>query len=354
MVKEEQIAQAKAEKQAIKCVVWDLDHTIWQGILLEDQAVSLRDGVAEVLQTLDQRGILNSIASRNDYDAAMAQLQAFGIDHYFLYPEINWNAKSASLQAIARSLNIGLDTFAFIDEQAFERQEVSFVHPQVLCIDAADLQTVPELPRMKPRFVTAESPLRRQMYLSDIERNRAEKEVVGPNEAFLATLNMVFRIKLAGEQDLQRAEELTVRTHQLNTTGYTYSYDELNALRLAEDQLLLVASLDDKFGTYGTIGLALVELGRVYWTVKLLLMSCRVMSRGVGNIMINHIMSLARQAGKRLRAEFIPNGRNRMMYITYKFGGFVEVEQKGDLILLENDLTRIQPLPGYIAIQIAH
>jgi FkbH-like protein len=353
MLIEEQIKKAKAEKQSIKCVVWDLDNTIWDGILLEDQNVTLRPGVVEIIQDLDHRGILLSIASKNDYDTAMQKLQTFGLQEYFLYPEINWNPKSASIQAIAKSLNIGLDTFAFVDDQPFEREEVAYELPQVLCIDAHQLHEIPNLPSMMPRFLTNESRLRRQMYRGDIARKQVEEEFTGANEEFLATLNMVFTIKPASEADLQRAEELTVRTHQLNTTGYTYSYDELNAFRQSDNHLLLVASLDDKYGTYGTIGLALVEKGPIFWSVKLLLMSCRVMSRGVGTIMMSYIMNQVKAAGACLRAEFIPNGRNRMMYVTYKFGGFNEIAQKDDLVILENDLSHIQPMPDYVQINIA-
>jgi len=354
MLKEEQVAKAKAEakEQSIKCVVWDLDNTVWNGILLEGDAITLRDGVVDVLQELDRRGILSSIASRNDYDAAMQKLTELGLREYFLYPEINWNSKSASVAAIAQALNIGLDTFAFVDDQPFEREEVAFAHPQVTCIDAVELRDIPNLPRMMPRFITAESQLRRQMYQSDIARNRAESEFGGSDEEFLSTLKMVFTVKRAEESDLKRAEELTLRTHQLNTTGYTYSYDELAHLRQSPDHLLLVSSLDDKYGTYGSIGLALVELNPDFWLIKLLLMSCRVMSRGVGTIMMSYIMSHAQAAGARLRAHFIHNGRNRMMYVTYKFGGFKEVEQVGDLITLEHDLAQIQAFPNYVQIHL--
>lgn len=351
--REQHIAQAQEEEQSIKCVVWDLDHTLWDGILLEGDDVRLRQGVVEVIKELNRRGILHSIASRNEHELAMAKLREFGVEEYFLYPEINWNPKSLSVQAIAKSLNLGLDTFAFVDDQVFERQEVSFALPEVLCIDADDLHRIPGMPRMMPRFITSESQLRRQMYLADIERNKIENEFAGTNEEFLATLGMVFRIKPADEGDLQRAEELTARTHQLNTTGYTYSYDELNEFRQSTEHLLLVASLDDKYGTYGTIGLSLIELGAAFWTVKLLLMSCRVMSRGVGTIMMNYIMAQAKQAHARLRAEFIPTDRNRMMYVTYKFGGFKKVATRGDLVILENDLNYIQPLPDYVDVHIA-
>lgn len=347
-----QIAKAKAEKQAIKCVVWDLDNTLWDGVLLEDDHVTLRDGVIETLQTLDARGILQSLASRNDHAVAIVKLEELGIGDYFLYPEINWNSKSGSLRTIAKTLNIGLDTIAFVDDQPFEREEVAHEFPEVFCIDAADLAQIVELPRMKPRFITSESRLRRSMYVSDAVRNQAQEEFTGSNEAFLAMLGMIFRIKPAGEEDLQRAEELTLRTNQLNTTGYTYAYEELRALCASDDHLLLVASLEDKYGTYGTIGLALIEQGKEIWTLKLLLMSCRVLSRGVGSIMMNYIMTRAKAAGVRLQAEFLPNGRNRMMYVTYKLGGFKEVRKAGELAILEHDLAQIQPLPAYVQVHI--
>ena len=208
------------------------------------------------------------------------------------------------------------------------------------------------MPEMIARFITTDSHHRRHMYLSVIERNKAEKEFIGSNEKFLATLDMVFTITPAQEEDLRRLEELTVRTHQLNTTGYTYSYEELNAFRQSDRYKLLVASLDDKYGTYGKIGLALIECQEDAWTVKLLLMSCRVMSRGVGTIMINHIMNLAKKADVHLLAEFIPNDRNRMMYVTYKFGGFKEIEKKDTMVIFSNDLSRIQPFASYVKVHL--
>lgn len=352
MIIQEQLDKAKAEKKFIKCVVWDLDNTVWDGVLLEDKQVVLNEEAVKLIKEMDRRGILNSIASKNNLETAWAQLEAFGIANYFLYPEINWNPKSASVLAISQSLNIGLDTFAFVDDSQFEREEVAHEHPDVICVDAAEMDAMWTLPQFMPRFITSESGLRRKMYKSDIQRNQVEKSYTGNNEEFLATLDMVFQIKLADESDLQRAEELTVRTNQLNTTGYTYSYQELNELRQSSEHLLLVSSLNDKYGTYGTIGLGLVTKSDAYWTVKLLLMSCRVMSRGVGTIMMSYIMQQAQAAGVKLRAEFMPNGRNRMMYVTYKFGGFQEVEHKGDLIVLENDLSQIQPFPDYVKIKL--
>jgi FkbH-like protein len=345
--------EEEAAAQSVKCIVWDLDNTLWDGVLLEDDCVTLRPEVPSVLQRLDERGILHSIASRNDPALALEKLGEFGLTHYFLWPQINWNPKSNSIKEIATRLSLGLDTFAFVDDQPFERAEVAFAHSQVLCIDAAHLAGIPSLKRMNPRFITEESRTRRQMYRGDERRQEAEREFRGTNEEFLGSLKMVFTISKVADEDLKRAEELTLRTHQLNTTGYTYSYDKLDELRHSPDHLLLIAGLDDVFGTYGKIGLCMVELGPEYWTIKLLLMSCRVLSRGVGTVLLTHVMKQAKSAGVKLRAEFISTERNRTMFVTYKFAGFREIKNDGKASVLENDLARTQHFPAYVAVHAA-
>lgn len=343
-----------ADKHVIKCVVWDLDDTLWEGTLLEGDDVRPRAGVREIVAALDARGILQSVASKNDRDAALAKLRQFGLEEFFLYPQINWNSKATSVEQIARSLNIGLDAVAFIDDQPYERAEVAYTLPQVTLFDVADLKGLLDLPHLNPRFVTEDSRMRRRMYLSDIERSRVEQEFVGPKEEFLAGLGMVMTVAPAAEDDLMRAEELTVRTNQLNTTGRPYSYEELDAFRQSPRHQLLIAGLSDKFGGYGKIGLALVECGEEAWTIKLLLMSCRVMSRGVGSVLLSLIARRAREAGVALRADFVANERNRMMYVTYKFAGFREVSRgEGGAALLENDLSHVQPFPSYVRVEVS-
>jgi FkbH-like protein len=348
---EKNVNSQQEDKKVIKCLVWDLDNTLWDGVLLENDKVFLREDIVNIIHTLDSRGILQSIASKNDYATAIAKLEEYGLKDYFLYPQINWNSKANSLKEIANLLNIGLDAIAFVDDQLFELEEVNFSVPEILCINANEIENILDMPVMNPRFLTEDSRMRRLMYLSDIERQNAEKDFVGTAEEFLATLDMNFTISLAKEEDLQRAEELTLRTNQLNTTGYTYSYDELNHFRTSENHKLLIASLEDKYGSYGKIGLVLIECQADVWKIKLLLMSCRVMSRGVGTIMLNYVMSLAKSKNVRLLAEFVSNNRNRMMYISYKFAGFKEIANNDGLIILENDLTRIQPIPSYIKFQ---
>lgn len=338
------------EAKKIKCIVWDLDNTIWNGTLLEDHNVVLKTNIVEKIKALDERGILHSIASRNDYHAAMDKIKEFGIEEYFLYPQINWGSKAAAVKKIAESINIGLDSLAFVDDQLFELEEVKDSYPEVLCINASETGGILAMPGMMPKFITADSKMRRTMYLNDIKRNELEADFIGPKASFLSSLHMVFSITEATEEDLKRAEELTVRTHQLNTTGYTYSYEELDQFRKSANHRLYICGLEDKYGTYGKIGLVLVEVTDNAWIIKLLLMSCRVMSRGVGNVLITWMMQEAMRNKTRLLAEFIPTDRNRMMYMTYKFMRFHEKEKMDHITVLENDLSYMPKFPDYIKI----
>jgi FkbH-like protein len=334
----------------VKCVVWDLDGTLWQGILLEGDDVAVKQEAVETILNLDRRGILQSVASRNDFDTAMAKLKAFGLAEYFLYPQINWNAKSSSIKTISQLTNIRLEAMAFVDDQVFERDEVRHTFPEVRCFDAERVERLLQLPEMTPRFITADSQMRRKMYLCDVVRNEAETKFCGAHEEFLASLNMCLTIRPAETEDLQRAEELTVRTHQLNTTGYTYSYDELEQFLQSKNHQLLICTLEDRYGTYGTIGLTLIEHREAEHVLKLFLMSCRVMSRGIGSIVLNHLMMRAKTAEARFVAEFVANKHNRAMFITFKLAGFREIGREENKALLQADPGCVQAPPNYVRI----
>lgn len=340
------------EHRKVKCLVWDLDCTLWEGTLLEDSQVLLNENAVNVIRELDRRGIINSIASKNYYDNTMKVLEKHGIAEYFLYPQINWEAKSTSIETIASKLNINIDSFAFIDDQQYELSEVKYAHPEVMVLSADVIDKILDMPEFQPDFITEDSSLRRKMYQDEMKRTILESEFKGPKEDFLKTLNMVFTVKKACEEDLARVQELTVRTHQLNTTGYTYSFDELKGFITDSRHILLVAELQDDLGSYGKIGLALLECKGDDWIIKLFLMSCRVMARGVGSVLLTYLINLAKESGKNLFAEFISNERNRMMYITYKMSGFSEVDEKDGKSLLKCDLGKKYIQPFYIKMEV--
>ena len=334
----------------IKCVVWDLDGTIWNGSLLENSDVELRAGIVDIIQTLDSRGVLQSVASKNDHGVAWPVLESLDLAQYFLHPQIGWSSKADAVQAIGERLNIGLDTIAFIDDRIEERDEVKYFLPQVTVIDAVETEGLLDMPCLQARVVTQDARERRKMYQADIARSDAEGKFTGTRDKFLQTLGMQMTISPARKEDLSRVEELTLRTNQLNTTGRTYSYEELEAFATSPTHLLLVAKLEDCYGSYGTIGLTLIEKTSTTWTIQLLIMSCRVITRGVGTVLLGYLLRLAGQSQVRLRADFVHTGRNRQMYMTYKFSGFHELTDDSGSMLLEHDLVRVNPYPNYIAV----
>lgn len=335
--------------EKIKCIVWDCDNTLWHGRVAENDTCELREPVKKLLELFDQRGILQSIASRNNHADAMAMCEHHGIDHFFLYPQIHWGSKSESVKAIAEKLNIGLDTFAFVDDEIFEREEVSAACPEVLCIDEQQIITLSDDDRFTPRFITADSHKRRELYQTDFVRQQAEEAFDGPPDAFLKSLDMTLTISRASIADLQRAEELTIRTNQLNTTGIHYSYNELYQLMQSDSHEVIVVSLRDKFGDYGKVGLILLEYGEQQWTIRLLLLSCRIMSRGIGSVLITYLRQAAKMHSVSLYADFKETEKNRMMYMTYKFNGFSE--QQDELGGLINDLSHVPEIPMYLHLE---
>lgn len=316
--------------EKIKCVVWDLDNTVWDGTLLEDNEVKQKPFIREIITELDNRGILNSIASKNDYEKAMEKLKSFDLDEYFLFPHVNWGAKSFSIKSISELLNLNLKSFAFIDDQEYERLEVQHQYPEVLCVSSDKIDKILDLDAFTPRFITKDTSNRRKMYMENIERTKLEESFNGPKDEFLKSLNMILTISPVTEKDLKRVEELTVRTNQLNTTGYTYSYDELLKLSKSKDYKLFIAELEDRFGSYGKIGITLIHVLEKEWYIKLFLLSCRVMSRGVGTVFLDFIIDSALENDAKLFAEFKLNNVNKAMYTTYRFHGFKDIRTQDD------------------------
>jgi methoxymalonate biosynthesis protein len=308
----------------VKCIVWDLDNTLWRGTLLEDPEVELFDGLADVITTLDSRGILQSISSKNDYDLAWQRLEQTGLAEYFIQPRIGWGRKSDSVREIADALQFATGTIAFIDDQPTERAEVTFHLPEVRCYTAEQAATLAGLPEFSPATVTVDARNRRQMYQANSRRDAEKESFNGPDEEFLRSLDLQMVVKRADEEDLSRVEELTLRTSQMNATGVHYPDEVLRGLIADPDHEVLTVTLTDRFGSHGAVGVLLLEYHPAVWHLKLLATSCRVVTFGAGSVLLNWLVDQAAQAGAHLAADFRPTSRNRMMDIAYRFAGFTD------------------------------
>lgn len=316
------ISPVKSPK--IKCVIWDLDNTLWNGVLVEDglSGLKLRPEAVLAIQELDRKGILQSVVSKNDHEVAIAALEHFGLVNYFLAPQISWEPKSNAITAIARKLNIGSDTFAFVDDQEFERAEVASRHPEVLAIDANTL----ELLATDDRFmveVTLEASSRRTLYQEEEQRTAAMEASAVDYEEFLRSCSMRIDIAPLNVDDLPRSYELAQRTNQLNIWSSRYTSDQLQAL-LSDDSPLRAYTVraEDRFGSYGLVGLCILdEANRL---VRDLMFSCRIQGKLVGETFVAWLAAQYASQGI-LQARYKQSAKNGPARKLLESVGFVRV-----------------------------
>jgi FkbH-like protein len=295
----------------IKCVVWDLDNTIWNGTLVEDgpEAIKLNPVAVAAIIELDRRGIIQSVASKNNQYAAELLLRKFGLSNYFLFPQINWNPKSVNVATIRQSLNIGIDTFLFVDDQPFERGEVLTACPDVEAFDPANLESLLAHPRLNVA-ITSESQNRRKMYVEEQERTAALTNNGTHYIDFLRQCDIRLRIGDLNETNLDRVCELTERTNQLNYSGNRITRQALkNLMNVGGTSRGLVLSVIDKFGDYGIIGFAVITTAE--WRVTDFFMSCRVQRKKVDHCFFNWLRECGAKSGReKLIIDYRETARN--------------------------------------------
>lgn len=281
--------QSQSGTAKFKCIVWDLDNTLWDGVLIENGPgkIRVRQEVVDVIKQMDQRGILHSIASKNNYDDAMAVLRSWELDEYFLYPQIDWHPKSQSIAQIAKLLNIGIEAVAFVDDQEFELEEVKAALPQVTIIGALDSADLPNRPECEVP-VTAESKTRRLMYREQ-ERRESERESYGGDYLqFLKGCNMEVDITPLGDANLRRVYELAQRTNQLNYSGNRYPESKLSEMMGTGFLETYVIECRDRFGSYGIVGFAVVDT-RAPLLLDLMF-SCRIQGKRVEHAILSFLL----------------------------------------------------------------
>jgi len=337
----------------IRCLVWDLDNTLWSGTILEADHCRLRPGVRLVLDELDRRGILLSIASANDPDMALATLRRKGLAGYFLHQQVGWNSKVRSIQEIADRLGIGLDTIGFIDDEPFEREQVRHLLPEVRTYPAKASRLLLELPEFKPLILTSESRGRRHKYLQAVEREAAAESSRMSRQEFLDYCRTTLTLRVAVPEDLTRILELMHRTHKLNSTGVAYDEDEVAEWLSEGTRRVHVAQLADRFVDYGRIGVAVSCGESDSWELTDFLMSCRVLARGITGYFLAWLVGEACSAGaRRISCHYRPSGRNHRLDTLYKLAGFKLKEQYSDgSVLYEKRTQEAPPPPSWLTVE---
>lgn len=321
----------KANKK-IKCVAWDLDHTIWDGILAEAEPdqLKLRAGVAETIQELDRRGIIQIVVSKNNPGAVESVLDRLGIRQYFVYALSNWNAKSVNIYNAARMLNIHIDAIGLIDDSDFERREVRDTLPCVRVYDE-DVSKLLQHDEFDVA-ITTESIHRRESYLQEAARKQVLAGMfAGDNTGFIRDCRIEIQIKqMETQQELERSYELLQRTNQLNLSANKYTKEEFKSL-LADGGESLIVYVKDRYGNYGQVAF-LHFRNEEKLTITEFAMSCRVAAKYVEAGIFHAIQ-------KRFHKAILLTGKK-----TERNGTLMEVLNKCAFSNVTKDETNIQML----------
>jgi FkbH-like protein len=334
-----------------KCVVLDLDNTLWGGVIGEDglagiQLGSEAPGSAFVafqreLEKLWKRGILLAINSKNNPDDALPVFEkhhdmVLKLSHFATH-RINWEQKADNIRSIAKELNIGLDSLVFLDDNPVERARVRAELPQVL---VPELPTDPALYRaallelgvFDALALTEEDKNRNKLYAEQRARQDYEANLGSTNlEEYLAGLEMVVEIAPANSLTLPRIAQLTNKTNQFNLTTRRYSEAQIDEMQ-ARGSLVYSMNVTDRFGDNGLVGVAILTPKTPdTWEIDSFLMSCRVMGRGVETALLASLANaVSTQGATRLEGWFLPTAKNEPVKDFYPRHNFEVAEQHPD------------------------
>lgn len=334
-----------------KCLVLDLDNTLWGGVVGEDGIEGIKIGkghpesevfydLQSYYQSLKQRGVILAIASKNNPEDAEEVFQEkpempLKLDD-FAIRKINWNPKNKNIEDIAGTLNIGKDSIVFVDDNPVERE---LVHSSIHDI------TVPNLPddavgylRLLERnnyfeklFITEEDTNKLEQYKQNAEREELKSDIGDINE-FLSNLGTVLTIESATIKHLPRAHQLFTKTNQFNVTTYRYDTGKVEEFINDEKWELILISVSDNFGDMGAIGLVLLELDLENIRIDSFILSCRAMGRSIETAVMNTLKQrylLDGQAGK-MTAKYIKTKKNKPVEDFFIQQGFLINDNAAD------------------------
>ena len=334
-----------AEGKFKKCVILDLDNTVWGGVVGDDGTEGIQIGelgsghafthFQQWIKELKNRGIILCVCSKNNEDTAK--------DPFLNHPEMvlrledisvfvaNWEEKPANIRRIQEILNIGMDSMVFLDDNPFEREAVRSLIPEI---------TVPELPENPEDYVdflrrealfgtasySAEDGMRTDRYRAEAERVSLQSKCAD-YDSYLESLEMVAEAKPFDAYHFPRIAQLTQRSNQFNLRTVRYTEQEIEAVAADDRYLTLYFTLKDKFGDHGLISAVIMEKrSEEELFVNTYLMSCRVLKRGMEEFIINSMIQTAAEHGfTKVVGEYLPTPKNSMVADIYERLGFTRV-----------------------------
>ncbi len=339
-----------------KCIVCDLDNTLWGGVIGDDGLGNIEIGelgqghaftnLQKWLKQLKEYGIILAVCSKNNEEIAKEPFEkheemVLKLEDISVFVA-NWNDKASNIKWIQRCLNIGMDSLVFLDDNSFERNLVRQMIPDI---------EVPELPedpalyleylQNNNYFETAsfsiDSTDRTKQYKAEFERKQLEMTFTSIDE-YLKNLEMIGEAKEFEPIRYARIAQLTQRSNQFNLRTIRYTEDDIERLAKDENYLTLYFTLKDRFGDHGLVSVVILKkVSKTELFIDTWLMSCRVLKRGMEEFVINSVVEQAKDKGfKKILAEYIPTPKNKMVEDIYIKMGFAPVKQNEYELVVEN------------------
>lgn len=353
-----------------KCLVLDLDNTLWGGVLGEDGFGGIALGedypgniykeFQRAILSLRDRGILLAIASKNNASDATEVLEKHPDcilkTEDFSAIQINWNDKASSLTAIAKELNIGTDAMVFFDDSPVEREWIRSQMPEVTVIE------VPQNPMdythalldsgsFDQLTISSEDKLRGRLYRSEQHRKHLATQFLSLDE-FLQKLDMTLKIGYVNSETLPRVSQLLAKTNQFNLTTRRHSASDINAM-LESGAVALWLRVADRFGDNGLVGVTIAVPDKSgQWVIDTFLLSCRVLGRRVETALLAVLSDFVYARGCQvLIGEYIPTAKNKPAADFYKTHSFESLDSQNRFWKYNFDTSEIK-IPEFMKVSI--
>lgn len=239
------------EFQKIKLIIWDLDDTLWKGTLSDEDSLQVNEAFVSLLHASLDRGIVHSICSKNDYEAAKAQLLQLGLWDLFVFPSINWDPKGKRIAQIIEDMKLRPANVLFVDDNVQNLQEAQYYCQQLMCCppeeleqDAPQIFTIEAIDTARPRL----------LQYRQLEQKHKAQSVFSSNEDFLMTCNIQVQLHKDCLVHIDRIHDLIMRSNQLNYTKFRQSKEELELLLQDEAIDCGYVTVRDSYGDYGIVG----------------------------------------------------------------------------------------------------
>lgn len=333
-----------------KCLVLDLDNTLWGGIVGEDgvQNIVPNADLQKYILELYKNGVLLAINSKNNEEDAFN-----AIDNnkdmvlkktHFTAHKINWNDKASNMRELAKELNLGIESFVFVDDSPFEQELIRKSFPEIAVVPIDRLDTYSGF---YSEGFTKEDKKRSQMYQD--EKKREELKAVSTDVyEYLKTLELKVEIEEVNDNTIPRTSQLTQKTNQFNLTTRRYSEDDIKNF-VKNGWKMWTLKANDKFGDYGIVGIVIIEPKGDAWRIDTFLLSCRILGRKVEEVLFGFILDNAKKEGIRsILGEFISTQKNKPSETFLPDLGFRNVLKEDNVSMYEYDVIQDFKIPDFI------